>query len=532
MSIPKEPRQLMINIMYLVLTALLALNVSAEVFNAFKVVDKGLIKSNSALDQSNAALPDAIRTGAKKKESLAKYAELIEPGRNLGAEMNQYIQQLKDDMIADKGYVVDKETGKETDELVGKKDFDVTTRILVDGPNQDGNGKGAELKQKLDAYKKAMLDLVEDDPDTEVNEKEEFNKAIALKLDDETWKKKGKPSWHHMNFSHMPLQAVLPLLTKYQNDVKSTEAAFLSYLAGKVGTTTDVVIDKYTVVSAAENSYIIKGDPYKAEVFLSAAASADSKTGITVSVDGRSLPTNSEGIATYTTTPSSVGKKSYTATATITNPTTGETQSFKKTFNYEVGERGVSVSATKMNVFYIGVPNPVSVTAAGVPSNQIKVSMSGAGGGKIVPKNGNYEVTATKPTKSGEFAYVNVSGPGLNEKREFRVKRIPDPVAKLGGKAGGLMDPGTFRVQLGIGAFLDGFDFDAKCSIKGYRMLYVPKREDAIPVLNVGARFGADAKKYIGQAKPGDTFNFIDVKAQCPGDIAAREINSLVFSIK
>ena len=94
MSIPKEPRQLMINIMYLVLTALLALNVSAEVFNAFKMVDKGLQKSNTSLDEGNSAIPDLIKDGAKKKASLAKYADLIEPGRQLSSELNGYLKTL------------------------------------------------------------------------------------------------------------------------------------------------------------------------------------------------------------------------------------------------------------------------------------------------------------------------------------------------------------------------------------------------------------------------------------------------------
>ena len=153
MAIPKEPRQLMINIMYLVLTALLALNVSAEVFNAFKMVDQGLVKSNRSLDESNNALPAAIRDGAKKKESLQKYADLIDPGRQLSEDLDKYIAGIITTLVETpenggqgKGYVVDSETGALTDELKAKKDYDITTRLLVDGPKGDGNGTGKELK--------------------------------------------------------------------------------------------------------------------------------------------------------------------------------------------------------------------------------------------------------------------------------------------------------------------------------------------------------------------------------------------------
>ena len=536
MSIPKEPRQLMINIMYLVLTALLALNVSAEIFNAFKMVDKGLIKSNAALDSANSALPAAIRDGAKKKASLQQYADLIDPGQQLSKDLDTYLAGIIDTLINQSGgYVMDPETGSQTTELIGKKNFDVTTRMLVNGPDKiiddpDGpNGedsKGAELKQKLLAYKKAMLDLVP------AEDQAEFAKSMAVQIDEDTWKKSDKKTWQEFNFGHMPVQAVLPIFSKFRNDVKSTEAAFLNYLAGKVGTTTDVVIDKYAVVSAPDKSYIIKGEKYKAEIFLSAAASSDSKTGISVSVNGKKLPTNKEGIAVFETTPGSVGVKKYTANASLTNPVTGEVKNFKKEFSYEVGERSVAVSPLAMNVFYIGVDNPVSVTAAGVPSDKIKVSMGGSGGGTIKRGGGNYIVNVTKPTAAGQFAKVNVSAPGLNESRDFRVKRIPDPVPKLSKSRGGGMSSGEFKVQPGVFPILENFDFDAKCKIAGFRIVRVPKRQDPQVVSNQGGKFTSEAKALINKAKATDTYFFEEIKCKCPGDPANRDLGGMVFKIR
>jgi len=518
--------------MYLVLTALLALNVSAEVFNAFKMVDKGLKKSNVALDQGNDALPPAIRDGAKKKASLSKYADLIDPGRAESAKLNNYIQTIIDTLINDKGYIMDEE-GNPTTDLVAKKDYALTTRVLVDGPLGDGNGKGEELKNMLLDYKKTMLDLVEDDPETEINEKNEFAKNIAIEIDDETWQKKGKSSWSNMNFGHMPLQAVLPIFSKFQNDVKSTEAAFLNYLAGKVGTTTDVVIDKYTVVSAPEKSYIIKGEKYKSEVFLSAAASADSKTGISVSVNGTKLATNADGIGVFEQTASSTGVKRYTASASITNPVTGETKTFKKEFEYEVGERSVAISATKMNVFYIGVDNPIEVSAAGVSSADVKVSMGGSGGGTIKKNSdGTYNVRVTSPTGKGQFSKVNVSAPGMNTAKDFRVKRIPDPVPKLSKSRGGGMSSGEFKAQPGVFPILENFDFDAKCKIAGFRMVRVAPRQDPQISVNNGGKFTGESQGLISKAKANDTYFFEDIKCKCPGDSAARNLGGMVFKIK
>ncbi len=528
MAIPKEPRQLMINIMYLVLTALLALNVSAEVFNAFKIVDKGLLKSNKALDSSNEGMVEGIRDAAKTKASLATYAERIDPIRAKSKELTAYLQDIVDKMIDDNGtggYIEDPQTGLQ--KLKKEKDYGVTTRILVMDP--DGNpGVGEEIKAKLEQFRNDMLQYV-DEP-----ERAGFTKEIAVQIDDETWKKKDKASWSHMNFDHMPLQAVIPIFSKYINDVKATESAALNYLAGKVGSGgATVVLDKYQVVSAPKKSYIIKGEKYEADLFLSASAGGDSNTGIRISVNGKNLPLNADGQAKYTTTASSNGEKTYKATASLTDPVTGETKNFTKTFSYEVGERSVAVSASKMNVFYIGVDNPVEVSAAGVASSDVKVSMSGAGGGKIKPNGkGGYTVNVTSPTKKNEYANINVSAPGLNDKKLFRVKRIPDPIPKLSRSRGGAMPSGEFKAQLAIYPDLPNFDFEAKCTIAGFRVVRVAKRQDAEPAENRGGKFTGAAAALIKKAKPSDKYFFENIKCKCPGDQAARDLGQMVFNIR
>jgi hypothetical protein len=115
---------------------------------------------------------------------------------------------------------------------------------------------------------------------------------------------------------------------------------------------------------------------------------------------------------------------------------------------------------------------------------------------------------------------------------KFRVKRIPDPVAKIGGKLGGVMGNGEFKAQEGIIPLLENFDFDAKCQIQGFKMTRVPKRQDPIEVVNAGGRFADQVATLISQARPGDAYYFNDVKARCPGDVTGREINSLSFTIR
>ncbi len=531
MSIPKEPRQLMINIMYLVLTALLALNVSAEIFNAFEMVDQGLTTANASLDKSNSNLPELIKTGAKKKESLQTYADRVDGVTALSSEASDYVDALVEQLIDESGtpdgkvddldYVLVGDNEKR--ELKGKRAYDAVTRIMVD------QGKGSELKDKMLEFKNKFLSFVdEEDVQSESNK-------LPINIDEESWKNSPnkKKDWSDFTFGHMPLGATMPIFTKFKNDIKASEASILNYLAGKVGTTTDVVLEKFTVVSAPKKSYIIKGERFETDVFLSASAGTDSNTGIAISVNGKSLSPDKDGVAKFAQTANSVGIKKYNAAITVTNPTTGEKQTFKKEFEYEVGERSVAISPTKMNVFYLGVDNPVEISAAGVPSNQIKVSMGGAGGGTI-KKNGDgtFTVNVKKPTRKGEFAKINVSAPGMNASKDFRVKRIPDPSPRLGNERGGRVGNGTFKAYPGVFPKLEGFDFDAKCSITEYLLIRSARRQDPELSKNNGGKYNPKSQGLINKAAPGDKYIFQGIKCKCPGDPVARDIGQMVFDIK
>jgi len=517
----------MINVMYIVLTALLALNVSAEVFNAFDMVRDGLTKSSSALDKANAELPAVIKKRAESKNEYAVYADRADTVSILGNELSDFIDEITNHLIDQSGNM-DGEVNdgdykfiKDTKVLAGKRNFDITTRYLVEG------GKGMELHDKILEYKEKFLMLIDDE------NKESFTQEIALNIDDEAWKKSltKRDNWADFTFNHMPLSATLPIFAKLKNDAKATEAATLNYLLSKVGGE-DVVLDRFTVSSNAKKSYIIKGEVFEAEVFLTASASGASNTGVSISINGARVPVDENGVATYSVKTSSIGPKKYTAAVTVTNPVTNEVKTYKNEFEYEVGERSVTVSPVKMNVFYIGVDNPVEVSASGVSSNQLKVSMSGAGGGTITPGAGGiFNVKVTKPTKVGEFAKINVNAPGMTASKDFRVKRIPDPLAKLANKVSGSLNAGQLKVQKGIIPTLEGFDFDAKCRIEGFRLVRVPRRDDPKIAVNPGASFKGDALKYINQASPGDRYFFENVRCKCPGDIASREINPLTFTI-
>jgi len=193
-----------------------------------------------------------------------------------------------------------------------------------------------------------------------------------------------------------------------------------------------------------------------------------------------------------------------------------------------------------MNVFYIGVDNPIECGISGIAGDKINASISG-GGAKITPKgNGKFVVRVTEPTKKGEFVKVAVSGPkpefdrdggSHSESKDFRSKYIPDPIPEIGGKNGGKMRSGEFKVQKGIAATLYGFDFDAKFEVVSCEVTYAPKRDDLQTKTNQGALFTGDVKALMSQAKPGDSFFFDDIRAKGP-DGKTRNLGTIGFSIK
>ena len=177
---------------------------------------------------------------------------------------------------------------------------------------------------------------------------------------------------------------------------------------------------------------------------------------------------------------------------------------------------------------YIGVSNPITIHVADEDDTTLLVTATDM----TITKTGNftYEATVTRPgTAQLVIDGVNFDNPITYE---YKVKRIPDPVARLGNNESGSIPNGEFRAQAGVGAFLDNFDYDARCVIVGFELTYIARRSDPIQVSNQGARYNASAQNLISQAVPGDIYIFTNVRARCPGDNVSRRVNSMTFFIR
>ena len=504
-SIPKEPRQLMINLMYLVLTAMLALNVSAEILNAFMSLDRGLQESSEIVQLSNEQLTMAIQMQAEAYSQFEPFWEKTREVNTLVSDLESYLEGVRDTLVTVAG------GSDEHGMPVKKKNKEIATRIMVK------EGKGDELKNRIQQAREALLSAVADE-----TERAQLADAIPLRIAAPPADSK-EQDWATFTFNQMPVVTVLPLLTKWQNDARIAQTVLLNHFLKKTEVNT-IKPDAFIPVVAAEKSYVIRGEPFRSEVFL--AAYSSTADNIKMWVDGRPLEVRN-GKAEFNTSPGTIGAKEHKMRIELTDPVTGEVKRFDKSFGYEVGERSVTVAAEKMNVLYVGVENPLAISAAGVPSGQIQVTASGT----ELKKNGNGKYVAV-PERTGD-AVITVSGPGLNPTSfPYRVKRIPDPVPALGALEGGEVPAGTFRAQRGLIPHLKYFDFEARCNVISYEVARKPRSGDVVISNNQGATYENDTKRLVDLADHGDIYYVSRIKVKCPGDASTRELNEMIFRIK
>ncbi|MFN8285265.1 MAG: GldM family protein [Chitinophagales bacterium] len=528
------PRQKMINMMYLVLTALLALNVSQEVLNAFRLVNEGLQTSNGSLGEKNAGIYKMFDKQMEQDKGKAQqYYDKAQKAKKISADLNALLEGYKTDIIKQaKG--IDPETG----DIVERDNIDIATRMFV----EEGAGvkRGRELQQKLLDARKELLALSDN--------------AVKISLDAQTPKKKGEEGakWEYLTFSHVPTTAAVTILSKFQNDVISSEGAVVEYLIKKIGET-DFKFDALSAKVIAPSSYIMQGQPYKADIFLAAFNSTqqpevfigglggfkrnpdgsydkmDSQNPLPAGYSEGSVLKAEGGMAKYEVGGNGVGEKKYGGIIRVKNPVGGYTfYPFESA--YQVAARAVVVSPTKMNVLYIGVDNPMKISVPGVGQNDVSASLNGAGS---LAKNtdGTYtaKVTAVGKCKIAVSAKIDGKVQSMGEE-EFRIKRIPDPVPTLGGKLrGGNTQPGSIKAQSGVVALLENFDFEATFKVQSFQMVFSSKGE-IFKSETTGPLFNQQMKSFLDRAKPKDIIFIDEIKVVGP-DNQPRKLGQIAFQI-
>jgi gliding motility-associated protein GldM len=557
----ETPRQKMIGMMYLVLTALLALNISKEVLNGFVKVENSLQDTQHTLKGKVAETLTTLEVKyAQNKEKVGPFMDKAREVRGKSDNLVNYITQLKgrcmatsegkyDEELANDfaNFIGTDETGMDTTislAMIEKKDeYQELTAFMVGSEPQnpkfdENNPWGATaLRKNLEAYRDYLkgVKLVDSQGNTR-----ELPEYIKVQLDErftfENEIEDGKEVlWEAANFYDVPLAAVMPLMSKMIVDVQDAQEDVLSWLLGGIEAKSYKFTDLKPLV-VPESNYILRGDSFRADVLL---AAYDATNAPEIYVDGAKWDGRDssmlayEGLEGLTIGSDGMGK--------LRIPTRGMSlgeMNFKGLIRYQgpdgniepysfytptitVAEPALVVSPTKMNVFYRGVPNPVEVSVPGVPQDKIEVRIDG--GHKISKQPDGSYVVEPSSNSSVREANITVSAelPDGSKKtlpaKNFRVKRIPDPVAFWTGKKP--TDKGITKAEVlsfaPVAARMEGFDFDVQVRVKSFTLKI--SKDGAFSDLPSGNnRITPDQQEALKRVRRGNIIYLEDILVSMP----------------
>ncbi len=506
MALPKEPRQKMINLMYLVLTALLALNVSSEILNAFKTVNNSLEKTNLVVNTSTANVMESFKkklTDPTFHVQAEKWYPDAEKTVAYSKGVYDYIDGLKSKIMSEAGY----------NPAAGKMHFkednlEVATRMLAEGK------EGKNLFNELQVYQNNILSL---DPTI----KQEFATSLPIDLTMPKTQNKSNNTWQAAYFRMVPTVAALTILSKFQNDVRTTENRVVTYLHNKVGQV-EVVYDATAAIVGQSTNYLTPGQ----DLEITAGVGAFNKrAGPQISIGGANVPVGPDGVAHLKMAGGGVG--SHTVPVTIRfKDQMGNIQTVNKTIDYTVGQTSAAVALDKMNVLFIGVENPVTVSASG-DINKVNASITQGSLSKVGP--GKY---VARVTTDGE-CNITVSADGKTQSFPFRVRSIPDPTAMVGvNKSGENVPASVFRSQAGVRAVLENFFYEAQFKVTSFRITGDGEGfEDLMEHTNNGAAWDGPSQNIVNKVRPGSLITIEDIRCVGP-DGRNRKLPSLLYNIK
>jgi len=529
MSLPKEPRQKMINMMYLVLTAMLALNVSAEILNAFKTVNSSIANSNDVIGEKNAVTYKSFEDKLKDQQTAANaqiWAPKANEAKKLSTNLYNEIEELKGKLIAESGPY--EEDGKKR---FREDDLDAATRLM------DEQGAGKKLYEDLQAYKQSMVGILKPEEfasspllQADVKgQKEAFTKQfpVDLKIPESqsgnALSGNDAKDWTTNYFHMTPSIAALTILSKFQNDVKNSESQMIDYCHKKIGEV-KVVFDHFQAIAQASSSYLMPGDKETITAGVGAFSAAAKPT---ITINGQVLPLNADGTAEYTTTADGAGSKSIPVKIEYTKPD-GSKETITKEVKYEVGlPSGASVFLEKMNVVYIGVDNPITISGGSVGREKVHVSFTSPGA-QLSNTSGDHWVI--KPSTQG-LAKLIVNANGKPFEFPIRVKQLPLPAGFIGAKKGGAIGSSEFKAIGGLIARLEDSDFEAPFKVVSYTMGAIGGSiAQYAQANNEGNKWNGQAANLVLRASPGTAIFFDNIKVVGP-DGKPRDIAPMVFKL-
>lgn len=542
MSGAKEtPRQKMIAMMYLVLTALLALNVSVEVLDAFSTVNEGLENTHSSVEKKIVDYYNTFEQQYNKQpEKTEDFWNKAQEIRNKTDEIINFIERdVKLALLLQNNGVTEEElfnlSGEEAvilnpeladptknrrvfhkinmDNLSGKDKHDAVTAFMIEQGNAD------KLKAKIDEYRKFIVDIIES---VGVNN---YSDHVGLITDGQYFAGDGAPlTWQMKNFNHIIIPAGISIINEIVGEIQTTEYDAISELYKSI----DAGDFKFNTLEAKvfpKTTYVLRGQDYEADVFIVASDNSkefDAKFARGVkdfsqaNENSINKVSSEKGIVKIKIPTSTIGEQSIAGIIEMKDPITGEIKPYPFQTSYTVAPPSANVTPTKMNVMYKGLENPIAISAPGFTNDQIRVSVAN---GKLSKNNGEYFVT---PGNEGNTTTVTVSteidGKSVVlDKCEFRLKRTPDPVPIINGKTKGSFTKEEILAAKGFVLTMPDFDFE------GYRSTVITYDVTTIvggylkTAKNIaGQKFNGEVEDIIKNAKRGQRISIENIRVKAP----------------
>jgi len=494
----QSPRQKMINLMYLVFIAMMALNMSKEVLTAFGMMNEKLSTANATAENRNAAymagLAEKVDEQPAKYKSIKDNADRID---QLSTQLNDYIEGVKNNLTAD---MEKEDNGKWNYEEMDKADqldemFFQSGRV---------SPTGQEFVDQIDNYREQVSAILENKyPQLAANVRREFATEEVTDGDGVT-----KP-WLYYNYQGFPLIASLTKMTQIQADVKSTESEILSQmLSGQLQS--DVSLSNYQAIVIPDKPAFFSGEEFSGKVVLGRFDNTLQFEKVTI--NGKEVENTQAGQVVLKFPAGNVGEQKITGELQYLENDSLKSIEISDSYNVIPLPNSAVISADKMNVVYRGVQNPMTISIPGVSSVSANAPGLRASGGA-----GSYMMDVT--TLQAREVTISVSGelPGgktVSDRKTFRVKDIPRPVGTIRGEDGSVsMQRNSLEIAT-IGANLPDFDFDLNLNVTGFKFK-VPGQ----PTINVsGSRLDDRAKAALRRAGRGESVQIYDINASLQGN--------------
>ena len=495
----------MINLMYVVLMAMLAMNVSSDVLKGFALVDEGLNRSKDNSATRNEAIYAQLE--AAMKQNPEKVRQWYRKGQQVRS-MCDSLYNLAENL---KWQIVREADGDDADiNNIDKRDnLEAATHVML----APGSGQGGKLKQSIDNFREGIIKMVNDTVQRHIIS-DNLSTTIPSKA-----RNLGK-NWQEYMFENTPVIAAVTLLTKLQTDIKHAEGEILHQLVSNIDVK-DVRVNQINAFVIPSAKTVVRGGRFSADIVM-AAIDTTARPEIYV---GNTLLKSDKGH--YESICNSTGEFTLKGHILMRN---GNGEVIRREFSqpYTVVEPSATVSATLMNMLYAGYQNPISVSVPGVAVNKISLSMTN---GTLTKKDGGNYVAV--PSKVGEDVTFTVTAENEGRQQEmgkftFHVRKLPDPTAYIqytdaAGNAtrfkGGRLGKQTILSAKGIGAAIDDGLLDIPFKVLGFETRFVDNMGNVIPEVSNSPDFTQRQKDVIRTLNRGKFFNITRVRVIGPDGI-------------